>query len=663
MLALSIGVPSANAVIVHLANGKALSYQPLRKHRTIKPFDAVFSNLDYNGGPVMPANTNYTIYWSPSGAGAYPAGYREGVNRYLEDLAHDSGGHQNVDSVSSQYNDVGGEFANDTSHFGGTFVDEDLYPTEHNCKKAPICITDEQIQTELKAFVEAHGLPTGLETEYFLLTPAGVESCFEEAGEACSAGTSATERYCAYHGNAPIESGGEVVSELIYANDPYVTGILGCDDGDHPNGKPSDGAIQGGLSHEHNESITDPLPNSGWTDFATGENTGYEVGDKCDTGEESSEFGSVLGEVEVEEEPGVKVKDKYNQIVDGDFYWYQQEWSNQGKQCLQRFTFAGAEPSATFVSKPAGTNKLTFEAGASTAPGGVSEYSWQFNDKSASAESSLASVSHTFPEAGFYLVALTVYGENSTSLGSADIVATGHTSPSAAFSISTAEPAATVPTLFDASTSGGTITAYEWNFGDGSGGVGARPSHTYAQPGTYFVTLFVEDTAGQVVTVAHQVTVGSAPPPGGGGTGSSNGGGGSGEPVTPVPAPPTPAPAPPLGVGTVVLLGGTVTFAPTGSGPVKLSCVGTATCTGKLTLTIKVKARGRRPRTVTLGIASFSIAPGAIATVKLKLNATGRSRLRAAHGHLAATLMIVKSSPAPASTQTRGVRLKLKLKK
>ena len=29
--------------------------------------------MDYNGGPVMPSNTDYMVLWSPSGLGAYPA--------------------------------------------------------------------------------------------------------------------------------------------------------------------------------------------------------------------------------------------------------------------------------------------------------------------------------------------------------------------------------------------------------------------------------------------------------------------------------------------------------------------------------------------------------------------------------------------------------------
>ena len=101
---------SASAVIVQLDSGKTLSYQPLRGSQ---PFaaDAVrrHENLIYHGGPVMPSNTNYAFYWAPAARRRYPAGYQPGVNRYLEDLAHDSGGDQNVDSVATQYNDASGQ--------------------------------------------------------------------------------------------------------------------------------------------------------------------------------------------------------------------------------------------------------------------------------------------------------------------------------------------------------------------------------------------------------------------------------------------------------------------------------------------------------------------------------------------------------------------------
>jgi hypothetical protein len=396
----ALGAAGASAVIVHLP-GKTLSYQPLRSAK-ILPFDKFFSNLDYNGGPVMPSNTNYTIYWQPLGAPSYPAGYESGVNQYLENLAHDSGGHENVDSVSAQYNDAAGEFASYNSHFGGALIDTDPYPS-NGCTKAATCLTDEQLQAELTSFVTAHGLSRDLTHEYFLLTPPGVEDCFTAQGKECSVGTSRPV-YCAYHGNIPL-GGGE---EIIYANDPFVTGDPGCDDGNHPNG-PSDGALQGGLSHEHNESITDPEPNNAWTDIG---GSGGEVGDKCE-----GQFGTTLGTT------GGGAT--YNQVVNGHFYWYQEEWSNQSNECLQDLTFAGEMPTATFTSTPEAGNKVAFNASGSTSP---AHYNWQFNDGPGLAtpvETTAPTVSHTFPAGGTYTVALTVFASDGSSIGAAKTIEVG----------------------------------------------------------------------------------------------------------------------------------------------------------------------------------------------------------------------------------------------
>ncbi|HEX3433964.1 MAG TPA: IPT/TIG domain-containing protein [Solirubrobacteraceae bacterium] len=330
---LAIATANASAVIVHLGTGRAVSYEPLHSGGAQPAASPLLGGsggqLQYHGGPVMHSNTNYTIYWAPPKAPAYPAEYQSGVNQYLEDLAHDSGGVQNVDSVATQYGDSGGEFANYSSHFGGTFVDTDPYPA-NGCAAATICLTDEQLRAELTSFVKAHALPTDLSHEYFLLTPPGVEDCLEL--KACSAGSTIPE-YCAYHGSISVNGG-----EIVYSNDPFVTGVEGCDDGEHPTGKPSDGVLQGGLSHEHNESITDPELNA-WFD-----SQGNENGDKCRTFEKASEFGTPLG----------KAPDgsRYNQIVNADLYWYQQEWSNEGSQCKQRL--APATPSVIKVAPRTG---------------------------------------------------------------------------------------------------------------------------------------------------------------------------------------------------------------------------------------------------------------------------------------------------------------------
>jgi IPT/TIG domain len=319
---LALSAASASALVVHLAHGKALSYEPLRSALspsllaapTAKPA-AKQPPLLYHGGPIMPSNTNYAFYWDPAGAPAYAGGYQAGIDLYFERLAHDSGGDQNVDSVSAQYDDSAGEFAAYNSHFAGAIIDTDPYPA-NGCNAATICLTDAQLQAELESYIASHKLPADLEHEYFMLTPPGVEGCFEASSIECSAG-STSPVYCAYHNFISTHTG-----MIIYADDPYTTGVEGCDSGEHPSESPAEGTIQGGLSHEHNESITDPEI-SAWFDAR-----GEEIGDKCRTFEASSEYGPFLGTAP----DGAP----YNQVVDSGLYLYQQEFSNETRTCEQR---------------------------------------------------------------------------------------------------------------------------------------------------------------------------------------------------------------------------------------------------------------------------------------------------------------------------------------
>jgi hypothetical protein len=120
--------------------------------------------------------------------------------------------------------------------------------------------------------------------------------------------------------------------------------------------------------------------------------------------------------------------------------------------------------------------------------------------------------------------------------------------------------------------------------------------------------------------------------------------------------------------GTVSLAGTSVTVKG-GIGAVKLTCVGTATCSGKLTLTAKITTKGhasnkqqkrsetQRSETQTIGTASFSVAAGKTATVQIELNTIGRRLLSSDRGHLSARLGIAKSSPSPPEAQTETVHL------
>ena len=55
--------------------------------------------------------------------------------------------------------------------------------------------------------------------------------------------------------------------------------------------------------------------------------------------------------------------------------------------------------------------------------------------------------------------------------------------------------------------------SFSWSFGDGTpAATGARPSHTYARPGTYRITLTLTDRDGAVSTAEKTVTVAARPP-------------------------------------------------------------------------------------------------------------------------------------------------------
>lgn len=71
------------------------------------------------------------------------------------------------------------------------------------------------------------------------------------------------------------------------------------------------------------------------------------------------------------------------------------------------------------------------------------------------------------------------------------------------------------PIPFDASGSSdpdGTIISYEWDFGDGTTGTGASPSHTYADNDTYTVKLTVKDDTGLTGTDTAEATVANVAP-------------------------------------------------------------------------------------------------------------------------------------------------------
>jgi hypothetical protein len=271
---------------------------------SVQPFVQGNGDLTYHGGPVMHTNQTYTIFWAPSGF-SYPAGYENLVKQYFTDVAHDSGGSQNVYPIDNQYFDGSGNITY-SSTFAGTIDDTHAYPAS-GCVDGfgtTECLTDAQLQAEIKSVVAAQGWPHNGTTEYFMVTPQNVGSCFDSSSTQCS-----YSLYCAYHSSFNVTGG-----EEIYANMPFAH-VSGCTTGQSPNANAADDVINV-ISHEHNEAITDPNGNA-WFDAA-----GFENGDKC-----NFDFGSPLGGSGGSE---------FNQVINGDHYWIQREYDNSTHACLQR---------------------------------------------------------------------------------------------------------------------------------------------------------------------------------------------------------------------------------------------------------------------------------------------------------------------------------------
>jgi PKD repeat protein len=82
-----------------------------------------------------------------------------------------------------------------------------------------------------------------------------------------------------------------------------------------------------------------------------------------------------------------------------------------------------------------------------------------------------------------------------------------------AFTVTPSNAEANQTILFDASTSQGSIVAYNWNFGDGDRATGRTVSHEFDTVGTFIVTLTVVDGFGASASTSQSVSVGAGQNP------------------------------------------------------------------------------------------------------------------------------------------------------
>ena len=285
-------------------------------------------------GPVVVT----PIFWDPAGH-PMTSTYKGIITRYLGDVAAASGTHSNVFSTLNEYFGSNGNISyqvrlgtpiDDTNPLPGSSCNlnsQDSSGIYADGSGYNACIDDAQVQTETENVVAARGLPVDLAHIYVLFLAKHVETCFTSGttstgGNHCTINHQPSAAYCAYHSQTPH---GMVYANLSFPIYGSATGYTCSSDAVYPtvqapNGDPDADTEVSPTSHEIMEAITDPDVHGGWFD-----SSGFENGDEC-----SYVFGSTKGG-----------RGKlYNQVINGDQYLTQEEFSNHdffrtGGGCLQ----------------------------------------------------------------------------------------------------------------------------------------------------------------------------------------------------------------------------------------------------------------------------------------------------------------------------------------
>jgi hypothetical protein len=165
---------------------------------------AKFANNE--GHAVVKSSNVYAIYWDPTDH--YNGDWQHVINSFLHEVGSEGGSLSTVFAVDSQYVDRadyrGGGYS---ITFRGAYTDTDPYPAVPGCEdpeplkgsRDPItCVTDAQIQEELKNFISQHSLQTGMNTIFYVLTPPGVTACLDGG---------ALASHCSDYKRAPYKQG------------------------------------------------------------------------------------------------------------------------------------------------------------------------------------------------------------------------------------------------------------------------------------------------------------------------------------------------------------------------------------------------------------------------------------------------------------------------
>src|SRR6185312_54982 len=228
-------------------------------------------NLQYNNGPVMHNAKILLIFWlggsysgncstshyfesptnDPTAINPNDCSYMNLQVQFLKDMCSDP-----FMKLAAQYTDVSGG-AGPCSVFtnvGNPWIDTNPFP--HNP------VLDVDLQAESTKMLARMNLQPSLNTEVFIFTPYGINSCIDSLGVFCFSNS-----FCAYHSGFGTTN---------YANMPDVASG-DCGPIFSPNNDPVADQETGPLSHELMESLTDPSYRGWMFDMMLD----HEIADQC----------------------------------------------------------------------------------------------------------------------------------------------------------------------------------------------------------------------------------------------------------------------------------------------------------------------------------------------------------------------------------------------
>jgi len=177
----------------------------------------------------------------------------------------------------------------------------------------------------------------------------------------------------------------------------------------------------------------------------------------------------------------------------------------------QNITVLNRLPIASFVESATAVptyTVITFNASSSYDPDGyIVSYFWDFGDNISATG---VTTEHAYADNGTYIVTLTITDDDGATATATATKTVSNRVPTTSFS----ENATIVYTSeiihFNASESfdpDGEIVSYFWDFGDGTNATGVIVEHSYADNGTYKVTLTVTDDDGATASTSAFKTV------------------------------------------------------------------------------------------------------------------------------------------------------------